>query len=328
MPRRIRDQGFEHPVPSEITPRAVYAGRREFLRRLASGAGGLALAGWAARSAFATPSPGALPSQPSTVPGARAVDELTPMDKATHYNNFYEFGFEKTDPAANAHRLQTAPWSVSVEGLVARPRVFGLEDLLELGAMEERTYRLRCVEGWSMVIPWLGYSLATLLRQVEPLGSAKFVEFVSLADPEQMTNLRSTVIDWPYTEGLRLDEARHPLTMLAFGMYGEMLPSQNGAPVRLVVPWKYGFKSAKSIVRIRLVEKMPLTAWQKTAPREYGFYANVNPDVDHPRWSQATERRIGQRSGLFAKRHDTQLFNGYDAQVGSLYAGLDLARHY
>lgn len=179
-----------------------------------------------------------------------------------------------------------------------------------------------------MVIPWLGYSFARLLRQVEPLGNAKFVEFVSLADPDVMPNLGSPVIDWPYTEALRLDEAQHPLTMLAFGMYGEMLPHQNGAPVRLVVPWKYGFKSAKSIVRLRLVEKMPLTAWQKTAPREYGFYANVNPDVDHPRWSQATERRIGKRSGLFAKRHPTQLFNGYGAQVGSLYAGLDLARYY
>ena len=328
MTRRIRDQGFDHPVPSEITPREVYAGRREFLRQLATGASGLAVASWAARSALASPSPAALPSQPSTVAGALARDELTPMEKATQYNNFYEFGFEKTDPAASAHRLRTAPWTISVEGLVTRPRVFGLEDLLKLGAMEERTYRLRCVEGWSMVIPWLGYSLATLLRQVEPLGSAKFVEFVSLADPAVMTNLHSPVIDWPYTEGLRLDEARHPLTMLAFGMYGETLPPQNGAPVRLVVPWKYGFKSAKSIVRIRLVEKMPLTAWQKTAPREYGFYANVNPAVDHPRWSQATERRIGQRSGLFAKRHPTQLFNDYDAQVGPLYAGLDLAGHY
>jgi len=223
--------------------------------------------------------------------------------------------------------LQTQPWSVEVEGLVKKPGRWGLEDLLKLSPMEERIYRLRCVEGWSMVIPWVGYSLAELLRRVEPLGSAKYVEFVTLADPKTMPGVRSRVLDWPYVEGLRLDEALHPLTLLAFGMYGEVLPNQNGAPVRLVVPWKYGFKSAKSIVKIRLLEKQPATAWNKAAANEYGFYSNVNPDVDHPRWSQATERRIGE-DGLFTKKRKTLMFNGYEAQVGQLYAGLDLRRNY
>lgn len=332
MTRRIRDQGFEHPVASEITPREVYLQRRNVLKALAGGAAGLGLASWAARRALATPAPVAprkgLQPVPSTVPGARATDKPSSARQAMNYNNYYEFGFEKTDPAANAHTLRTDGWTIAIEGLVAKPRVFGLADLLALSPMEDRTYRLRCVEGWSMVIPWLGYSLSQLLRQVEPLGSAKYVEFTSLADRETMPNLGSSVIDWPYTEGLRLDEAMQPLTMLAFGMYGDLLPNQNGAPVRLVVPWKYGFKSAKSIVKIRLVEHMPKTAWQKTAPHEYGFYANVNPDVDHPRWSQATERRLGDGSGLFARRRRTLAFNGYDAQVASLYAGLDLAKYY
>jgi methionine sulfoxide reductase catalytic subunit len=224
--------------------------------------------------------------------------------------------------------MKTRPWTLRIEGLVGKPRSFGIEELLKLGAMEERIYRLRCVEGWSMVIPWVGYSLAELLRQVEPLGSARYVEFVSQADPATMPGLRSGVLDWPYVEALRLDEAMHPLTLLAFGLYGEVLPNQNGAPLRLVVPWKYGFKSAKSIVRIRLVEQQPRTSWNLAAPREYGFYSNVNPEVPHPRWSQASERRLGEEGGLFARRRPTLPFNGYAAQVAPLYAGMDLRRFY
>jgi sulfoxide reductase catalytic subunit YedY len=220
------------------------------------------------------------------------------------YNNFYEFGLDKDEPARNAHTLKTRPWTVRIEGLVQKPQTLDIDSLLKLAPMEERIYRLRCVEGWSMVIPWVGYSLSELLKQVQPLGGAKYVEFVTLADKAQMPGLRSGVLDWPYTEGLRLDEAMHPLTLLAFGMYGEVLPNQNGAPLRLVVPWKYGFKSAKSLVAIRLTDKEPGTAWNKAARNEYGFYSNVNPEVDHPRWSQATERRIGE-GGLFAKRRKT-----------------------
>jgi sulfoxide reductase catalytic subunit YedY len=255
------------------------------------------------------------------------MDKVTAYKDASSYNNFYEFGTDKSDPAANAHTLKTSPWSVEVEGLVKKPAKFALEDLLKLSPMEDRIYRLRCVEGWSMVIPWVGYSLAELIRKVEPLGSAKYVEFVSLADPKTMPMVGSRILDWPYAEGLRLDEAMHPLTLLGFGMYGEVLPNQSGAPVRLVVPWKYGFKSAKSIVKIRFTEKQPATAWNKAGPNEYGFFSNVNPQVDHPRWSQASERRIGE-DGLFTKKRPTQLFNGYEAQVGQLYAGMDLKRYF
>ena len=214
-----------------------------------------------------------------------------------------------------------------MEGLVKKPGKYGIEDLLKLSAQEERIYRLRCVEGWSMVIPWVGYSVAELIRRVEPQGSAKFVEFVTLADPKTMPFVGSRVLEWPYVEALRLDEAMHPLTLLTFGMYGEVLPNQNGAPVRLVVPWKYGFKSGKSIVKIRFTEKQPATAWNKSLPEEYGFYSNVNPDVDHPRWSQATERRIGE-DGLLAKRRKTLMFNGYGPQVAQMYAGMDLRKFY
>ena len=325
--------GFHHAVASDITEPRVYAQRRELLRYVATGAAGVALAGWASRQTLAqgvTAGPGklkALQANVSIVAGAATADKPTAYKDATSYNNFYEFGTDKTDPAAHAHTLQTQPWSVEVEGLVKKPGRWGLEDLLRLSAMEERIYRLRCVEGWSMVIPWVGYSLAELIRRVEPLGNAKYVEFVTLADPKTMPGVRSRVLDWPYVEGLRLDEAMHPLTLLAFGMYGEVLPHQNGAPVRLVVPWKYGFKSAKSIVKIRFVEKQPATAWNKAAANEYGFYSNVNPSVDHPRWSQATERRIGE-DGLFAKKRKTLMFNGYEAQVGQLYAGMDLRRNY
>ncbi|MFM8639003.1 MAG: protein-methionine-sulfoxide reductase catalytic subunit MsrP [Betaproteobacteria bacterium] len=327
------DQGFVHPTPSDITPRAVFEQRRELLKGLAAGAAGPALALWAARDARAqmgtlTAGPGKLPklaAQRSTVEGAVVMDKLTAYEHVAGYNNFYEFGLEKTDPARHAHTLRTRPWTVTVEGECAKPRTFGIEDLLKLAPMEERTYRLRCVEGWSMVVPWVGYSVSHILRAVEPTGKAKFVEFITLADRAQMPGLRSSVLDWPYREGLRMDEAMHPLTLMAFGLYGEVLPNQNGAPLRLVVPWKYGFKSAKSIVKIRLLEKQPRTSWEEAAASEYGFYSNVNPKVDHPRWSQATERRIGE-DGVFQRKRPTLMFNGYEAQVGQLYAGMDLKR--
>ena len=259
--------------------------------------------------------------------GALVMDKPTAYSDASTYNNFYEFGTDKSDPAQHAHTLKPRPWTVAVEGEVKKPGTFDLDGLLKLAPLEERIYRLRCVEGWSMVIPWTGYSLAELVKRVEPTGNAKYVQFVTLADRNQMPGLRSSVLDWPYAEGLRLDEAMQPLALLAFGMYGEALPNQNGAPVRVVVPWKYGFKSAKSIVRIRFVEKQPKTSWELAAPSEYGFYSNVNPQVDHPRWSQATERRIGE-DGLFAKRRATLMFNGYEPQVGQLYAGMDLRRQF
>jgi sulfoxide reductase catalytic subunit YedY len=327
-----RDNGFHHPHPSEITPRDVYEGRRDMLKLLAGGVAGAAMASWAARDALAeTPAPGKLAplaSVKSTVPGAQTMEKLTDYKDATSYNNYYEFGTDKGDPVKNAGTLKTRPWTVEVEGLVKKPGKYAIEDLIKLSAQEERIYRLRCVEGWSMVIPWVGYSLAELIKKVEPQGNAKYVEFVTLADPKTMPFVGSRVLDWPYAEGLRMDEAMHPLTLLTFGMYGEVLPNQNGAPVRIVVPWKYGFKSAKSIVKIRFVEKEPGTAWNKAAAQEYGFYSNVNPNVDHPRWSQATERRIGDGGGLFAKRSKTLIFNGYEAQVGQLYAGMDLKKFY
>ncbi|MFN9103739.1 MAG: protein-methionine-sulfoxide reductase catalytic subunit MsrP, partial [Betaproteobacteria bacterium] len=269
-----------------------------------------------------------LPFIQSKVPGAMVMEKQTSKNDATSYNNFYEFGTEKDDPARNAHSLRTRPWTVSVEGECLKPRTFGIEELLKLAPMEERIYRLRCVEGWSMVIPWVGWSLAELIRRVEPTGNAKFVQFVTLADRAQMPGLSSSVLDWPYVEGLRLDEAMHPLTMLAFGMYGEVMPNQNGAPVRLVVPWKYGFKSGKSLVAIRFVQAQPKTSWEVAAPHEYGFYSNVNPRVDHARWSQATERRIGDDGGLLARRRPTLMFNGYEPQVGQLYAGMDLRKFF
>ncbi|RRH91701.1 protein-methionine-sulfoxide reductase catalytic subunit MsrP [Variovorax beijingensis] len=327
-----RSSGFIHPLSSEVTPRAVYESRRDLLKLMAGGAAGAALASFAGREAFAQATGphklALLPGAKSGVPGAQTMEKLTDYKDATSYNNFYEFGTDKGDPVKNAGTLKTRPWTVEVEGLVKKPGRYGIEDLLKLSAQEERIYRLRCVEGWSMVIPWVGYSLAELIKKVEPQGNAKYVEFVTLADPKTMPFVGSRVLDWPYTEGLRMDEAMHPLTLLAFGMYGEVLPNQNGAPVRIVVPWKYGFKSAKSIVKIRFVEKEPGTAWNKAAAQEYGFYSNVNPNVDHPRWSQATERRIGDGGGLFAKRHKTLMFNGYEAQVGQLYAGMDLKKNY
>jgi sulfoxide reductase catalytic subunit YedY len=328
---KTSSHGFDHAVPSDITPRAVYESRRELLKLLATGAAGSVLASWAARDArAAVQRPGKLAplnGVPSKVNGAVTMEKLTEYKDATSYNNYYEFGTDKSDPAQNAHTLKTSPWTVEVTGLVKKPMKLGIEDLLKLSAQEERIYRLRCVEGWSMVIPWVGYSLSKLIEKVEPLGNAKFIEFETLADPKTMPFVGSRVLDWPYTEGLRMDEAMHPLTMLAFGMYGEVLPNQNGAPVRIVVPWKYGFKSAKSIVKIRFTQGEPKTAWNKAAANEYGFYSNVNPNVDHPRWSQATERRIGE-GGLFAKRRPTLRFNGYEQQVEQLYAGMDLKKNY
>ena len=323
----LPDRGFVHPVASEITPRAAYLSRR---RWLAAGAAALAGLGTVAGARAQVARPGrlaALPGARSTVAGATVMDRPTLYKDVTSYNNFYEFGTEKDDPARNAGTLKTRPWTVSVEGEARKPGTYDLDKLLRLAPMEERIYRLRCVEGWSMVIPWVGWSLAELIRRVEPTGNAKFVQFVTLADRAQMPGLRSSVLDWPYVEALRMDEAMHPLTLLAFGLYGEVLPNQNGAPLRLVVPWKYGFKSGKSIVAIRFVEKQPKTSWEISAPQEYGFYSNVNPKVDHPRWSQATERRIGE-DGLFAPKRPTLMFNGYEPQVGTLYAGMDLRRFF
>jgi methionine sulfoxide reductase catalytic subunit len=326
-----RRDGFIHPLSSEITPRTVYQSRRDMLKLMASGVAGTALASWASREALAqVQRPGklaALPGAKSAVAGAVTMEKITEYKDATSYNNFYEFGTDKADPVKNAHTLRTSPWTVEIDGLVKKPAKYALEDLLKFSAQEERIYRLRCVEGWSMVIPWVGYSLSRLIEKVEPLGNAKFVEFVTQADPKTMPYVTSSVLDWPYVEGLRMDEAMHPLTLLAFGMYGEVLPNQNGAPLRLVVPWKYGFKSGKSLVRIRFTDREPKTAWNKAAANEYGFYSNVNPNVDHPRWSQATERRIGE-DGLFAKKRKTLMFNGYEAQVGQLYAGMDLKKNF
>jgi len=250
-------------------------------------------------------------------------EELTSFEDITSYNNFYEFGTGKDDPARNAHTLETRPWSIAVEGHVAKPAVYNLEDFVAPHTIEERVYRLRCVEAWSMVIPWRGFPLADLVRRVEPTSKAKYVEFVTLLDPGQMPGQRRRIIDWPYVEGLRLDEAMHPLTFMATGLYGRDLPNQNGAPIRLVVPWKYGFKSIKSIVKLRFVENQPLNTWRQMLPAEYGFYANVNPDVDHPRWGQARERRLGE-----FRRRPTTMFNGYGDQVASLYAGMDLRRDF
>ena len=303
-------------LPSEITPPEVYRGRREFMRTAA----GLALAGSLGLPAGSAAAGGKL----ATRPGPYSTGEaLTPWKDVTGYNNFYEFGTDKSDPARHAGSLRTRPWTLQVDGLVRRPGSYDSDALLRLAPLEDRIYRMRCVEGWSMVIPWVGYPLGELIRRVEPLGSAKYVEFTTLNDRAQMPGVRFPVLDWPYTEGLRLDEAQHPLTLLAVGLYGETLPNQNGAPVRIVVPWKYGFKSAKSIVRIRFLEKQPISSWMSAAPREYGFYSNVNPEVDHPRWSQAKERRIGE----FLKRK-TLMFNGYGEQVARMYSNLDLRRYF
>ncbi len=317
--------GRDRPFVSEITPREVFESRRTFIKQLAAGSiAGAALAEMALREAFAQSARQKLAAKPNTA--YAIVEKATEYQGATSYNNFYEFGTDKSDPARYAGTLRTRPWTVAIEGEVKKPMTLDIDSLLKLAPLEERIYRLRCVEGWSMVIPWIGYSFSELIRKVEPNGNAKYVEFTSLADKSQMPGLRSGVLDWPYVEGLRLDEANHPLALLTFGMYGETLPNQNGAPVRMVVPWKYGFKSAKSIVRIRFVRDQPKTAWNRAAPQEYGFYSNVNPDVDHPRWSQARERRIGD-DGFFTRKRKTLMFNGYE-EVASLYTGMDLKKFF
>lgn len=313
---------------SDITPESVFRQRRR-LMQLAGAAGATALLPTLAAAAEAIPLPhsGAAALAAKLNSAYTLSDKLTSFKDITSYNNFYEFGTDKSDPARNAHTLQTRPWQVTVEGAVAHPGVYDIDALMKVAAMEERVYRLRCVEGWSMVIPWIGYPLADLIKRVGPTGNAKYVQFLTLDDPKQMPGLSSPILQWPYTEGLRMDEAMNPLTLLTFGLYGEVLPKQDGAPVRVIVPWKYGFKSAKSIVRIRFVESQPPTSWNRYAPSEYGFYSNVNPTVDHPRWSQATERRIGD-GGLFTPKRPTLMFNGYGPQVASLYTGMDLRKNY
>ncbi len=292
---------------SEVTDEVLYWRRREFIAAAASALVGAAALPWPLRAASPPPDD----------------DELTPLNAVTHYNNFYEFGVNKDDPAKYAHTLRPRPWTVMVEGAVHKPRTYDVDDLIRRFPPEERIYRLRCIEGWSMVIPWLGFPLAKLLAHVQPTSRAAYVAFQTLHDPKQMPGQKSGVLPWPYLEGLRLDEAMHPLTLLATGLYGKTLPNQNGAPIRLVVPWKYGIKSIKSIVRIRLTETRPPTTWNLVAPQEYGFFSNVNPEVDHPRWSQKRERRVGE---LF--RRPTLPFNGYGEQVASLYAGMDLRANY
>ncbi|MDO3435193.1 protein-methionine-sulfoxide reductase catalytic subunit MsrP [Rhizobium sp. CBN3] len=312
---------YRHPkiASSEITPRQVYLRRREFLGAATLGAMALYGAGKASAAAL------------SAVESKYKVDEkTTPIKDVTTYNNFYEFGLDKGDPAALSGDFKPLPWTVKVDGMVNKPGTFDVEALMKEFPIEERTYRMRCVEAWSMVIPWNGFPLSALLDKVEPLGSAKYVAFETVVRPEEMPGQKGFFqsLDWPYVEGLRLDEARHPLTLLAVGLYGETLPNQNGAPIRLVVPWKYGFKGIKSIVRITLTDQQPKNTWQVTNPQEYGFYANVNPAVDHPRWSQATERRIGESGFFGASRHPTLPFNGYADEVASLYAGMDLKANF
>ncbi len=299
---------------SEITSKSLYLDRRKFL----AGAAALAAAAALPIDAFANDKiPNLGKSSFST------SEKQTPFKDITNYNNFYEFSTDKYEPAGLSKNFRTRPWTVKIDGDVQKPKTLDFDALMKLAPQEERVYRHRCVEGWSMVIPWAGYSLSNLLKQVEPLGKAKFVEFTSIADASQMPGISQRVLDWPYREGLRLDEAMHPLTMVVFGLYGELLPNQDGAPIRIHVPWKYGFKSAKSIVRIRFTSSQPSTAWNTQAPNEYGFYSNVNPHVDHPRWSQAKERRIGE----FFKR-ETIMFNGYGDQVASMYNGMDLKKNY
>ena len=327
----IRIPGKNTPRSSEITPESVYLKRRELMAL--AGLSGLFASSGLKASVPAEPED---PTRPawlrqrlgSVAQGDAGAEPLTPYSDVTSYCNFYEFGTAKTDPAENAHTLRTDPWSVTVAGQVEKPGVYSLEDLLAGLDIEERVYRLRCVEAWSMVIPWMGVSLAALLKKVQPTSKAKYVSFTSLADARQMPGVSSPFsgIDWPYREGLRLDEAMHPLALMAVGLYGRSLPNQNGAPFRLVVPWKYGFKSIKSIVRIELTETPPQTTWNQLAPSEYGFYANVNPQVDHPRWSQKRERRL-PNSFFDPNWVPTQLFNGYD-DVASLYKGMNLARNY
>ncbi len=299
---------------SDVTPKEVYLNRRQIM----AGTGALIAAG--AIGGRAEASLTTVHSKYSTMEKANTFKDIT------NYNNFYEFGLEKTDPAANAHTLTTSPWAIQIDGMVDKPGNYGLEDMLKGVTLEERIYRHRCVEAWSMVIPWDGFPLSVLLNRAGVQPSAKYIAFQTVLRPEEMPGQRTNVLDWPYREGLRMDEAMHPLTILATGIYGADMPKQDGAPIRLVVPWKYGFKGAKSIVKISAVAEQPVTTWNTMAPNEYGFYSNVNPKVDHPRWSQASERRIG--GGLFAKRIDTVMFNGYGDLVASLYTGMDLKKNF
>lgn len=341
---------------SEITSKTVFDNRRQFIK-LAAGSGLLAGAGLLSLKAKAANISGGVtsgdarlvgranaPAQPiaalkkgeiynprQKIAGVKKSAygkglEIDTYKNITTYNNYYEFGTDKSDPAVQARTFQPQPWSISIEGEVKKAKTISLEDLMKLTTLEERIYRMRCVEGWSMVIPWVGLPLASLVKWAEPTGNAKYIEFVTANDRENMPGVNSPILDWPYTEALRMDEAMNPLALIAVGLYGELLPNQNGAPARLVVPWKYGFKGGKSIVNIRFVEKMPRTTWMKAGPSEYGFYANVNPNVDHPRWSQSTERPIG--GGLFGGRIRTKMFNGYESEVGQLYAGMDLKKNF
>lgn len=312
-------------VPSsEITSKSVYVNRRTFL----AGAAALAGAAIAGDRLLRVKSPQETVFANTRLDIAKKQDyangeKQTPFKDITNYNNFYEFGTDKYSPAREAQKLKTRPWTVKIEGAVAKPQTLDIDSIIKMAPLEERIYRMRCVEGWSMVIPWAGFPLNELIKRVQPTSKAKYVEFVTLNDPGQMPGVSVPVLNWPYTEGLRMDEAMHPLTLLTFGLYGEVLPNQDGAPMRVVIPWKYGFKGAKSIVKIKFSEKQPSTTWNEAAPNEYGFYANVNPHVDHPRWTQANERRIGE----FLKRN-TLMFNGYGDQVASLYAGMDLKKDF
>jgi len=312
---------------SEITPESIYLDRRKFM---AASTALLFAAASQSRADTAVAGGKTLAFSKANNPAFTTTETLTPFEDATHYNNFYEFGLEKEDPSRLADSFKPEPWKVAIEGEVGKPGNYTLEDLLKPFSLEERIYRLRCVEAWSMVIPWVGFPLADLLKRFEPTSKAKFVYFETLRDPAQFPGQRSafSTIDWPYREGLRIDEAMHPLAILAVGMYGKTLPGQNGAPLRLVVPWKYGFKSVKSIVKIRLQEEQPKTTWEMTAPKEYGFYANVNPEVDHPRWTQKFERRLPSASIFKPNRIETRMFNGYADQVARLYAGMDLHRYF
>ena len=304
-------------LPSEITPEHIYKSRRFFIKSLGAGIGSIALMAATAKQSVAL-----ISALPGFIESKDKRDALTPYKHITTYNNYYEFGTSKSDPYENSQSFKTDPWSITIEGEVNKPITLSLDEIIKLAPLEERIYRLRCVEGWSMVVPWIGIPLSALLKKVAINNNAKFVEFISVERPNEMVGQRTKILDWPYKEGLRIDEAMHPLTILAVGLYGKLLPNQNGAPIRLVVPWKYGFKSAKAIVKIRLTEKMPITSWMQANSNEYGFYSNVNPEVDHPRWTQATERAIGD--GFLSKRRKTEMFNGYTSQVESLYRGMDL----
>ena len=295
---------------SEITPEKIYNNRRSFIKSISVGASSIAIS--------------SLPFSGNAA--SDKIDNKTSYKDITTYNNYYEFGTSKSDPYKNSQNFKTNPWNISIEGEVESPINLSMEEISEMFLSEERVHRLRCVEGWSMVIPWMGFSLSELLSKVTPTSKAKFVEFDSVYDPDQMKGQRYPVLKWPYKEGLRIDEAMHPLTTLVTGLYGKKLPNQNGAPLRIFVPWKYGFKSAKAIVKIKLVEKMPTSSWMRASPREYGFYSNVNPYVDHPRWSQATERVIG--NDIFAPRVKTLMFNGYEEEVASLYTDMDLKKYF